>query len=264
MRPSTLTRVAGAPFCSREIFAVALLVVTCGNFSVNLAAAQEAPATNNQIQLYATPDDSSVAVESIQPGDALAPVGEMIGAGGAKWYMVRTKTGMIGWIKAGEGESAKKIANHFKSLPNESAVLPSNLKAGASGAPAEGPITIPVNARGSQVIVPVTFNGTVTARLLLDTGAGKTMISKRIAKDLRLFSLGPAVRYGIGGAITVATAKVETVRVGAAEVANMEVSIYDFSPDPGIEGLLGFDFLRFFNVSIDTQRQLLVLTPRKS
>jgi hypothetical protein len=41
------------------------------------------------------------------------------------------------------------------------------------------------------------------------------------------------------------------------------VMIHDFSPDPSYEGLLGFDFLSHFHLSLDLQKSLLVLTPRK-
>jgi hypothetical protein len=41
------------------------------------------------------------------------------------------------------------------------------------------------------------------------------------------------------------------------------VMIHDFSPDPSYEGLLGFDFLSHFHMSLDVQKSLLVLTPRK-
>jgi hypothetical protein len=39
--------------------------------------------------------------------------------------------------------------------------------------------------------------------------------------------------------------------------------IHDFSPDASYEGLLGFDFLSHFHMSLDLQKALLVLTPRK-
>jgi predicted aspartyl protease len=251
------------PVRSCAFLLAAFMIAAYFYFNASVAGAQEQPSANNEIQLYSTPDESSLPLESIKPGESLSPAGELIGAGGVKWFMVRSKSGTVGWLKADKSELAKKIESHFKSLPKESMVIPSNSAARTAGTVFEGQIAIPVNARGSHVIVPVTFNGSVTARLFLDTGAGRTMISKRIARDLRLLSLGPAVRYGVGGAVTVATAKVDSVRVGDAEVANMEVSIHDFSPDPSIEGLLGFDFLRYFNVSIDVQRQLLVLAPRK-
>ena len=89
------------------------------------------------------------------------------------------------------------------------------------------------------------------------------MISSRIAKTLRLQSLGSGRGYGIGGVVNVSTARVESVKLGEMERQNLLVMIHDFSPDPSYEGLLGFDFLSHFHMSLDLQKALLVLTPRK-
>jgi hypothetical protein len=57
-------------------------------------------------------------------------------------------------------------------------------------------------------------------------------------------------------------ARIESVKVGEAEVSNLVVAIHDFSQDPRFEGLLGLDFLRHFQVSLDPRKQLLTLIPR--
>ena len=112
------------------------------------------------------------------------------------------------------------------------------------------------------MIVSVNFNNRIAANLLLDTGASRTMISSRIAKILRLQSLGSGTGYGIGGVVTVSTARVESVKLGKMEMQNLPVMIHDFSRDPSYEGLLGFDFLSHFHMSLDLQKAVLVLTPR--
>jgi hypothetical protein len=43
----------------------------------------------------------------------------------------------------------------------------------------------------------------------------------------------------------------------------MQVSIHDRIMELGYEGLLGFDFLGRFQMSVDSDKQVLVLTPRK-
>ena len=53
------------------------------------------------------------------------------------------------------------------------------------------------------------------------------------------------------------------MKVGGAEQKNLPISIHDFSPDPRIEGLLGFDFLGRFQMSVDNDKQIIVLTPKK-
>jgi predicted aspartyl protease len=68
---------------------------------------------------------------------------------------------------------------------------------------------------------------------------------------------------GIGGSVVVDVGQVESVKVGDAEVKNMRVSIHDRGYDFGSEGLLGFDFLGSFQMSVDTEKQVMVLTPLK-
>lgn len=213
------------------------------------------------IQLFSAPDESSLIVETVGSGVELTPIGETMVPASGKWFLVKTPLGATGWIKGGPNEAASKVERYFQALPKETVAIGPSRANPASGA--GGKITIPVNARGSHVIVPVTFNGSVTAPMYLDTGAGQTMISKKVASELRLFRSGSDVRVGIGGAVSVSTAQVESVRVGEAEVANMKVSIHDFARAPGVEGLLGFDFLRYFHVALDAQKQQLELTPRK-
>jgi hypothetical protein len=246
--------------------ALTLAFILVSTFSVTAvpdarATSSQPPSEKTAVQVFTTPDESSLVVESIVEGDSPSPMAEMIGAGGSKWFMVKTRNGNVGWIKAGDHDSAKKIDSHFRSLPNENSVI--SLPHAASKAPAKGASAIPVKVSGSRVIVSVNFNNSTVANLLLDTGASRTMISSRLAKILRLQSIGFGRGYGIGGTVTVSTARLESVKLGEMERQNLLVMIHDFSPDPSYEGLLGFDFLSHFHLSLDLQKSLLVLTPRK-
>ena len=228
------------------------------------ASSLQTSAEQTAVEVFTTPDESSLVIESVKDGQSLSPMAEITGAGGLKWFMVKTGTGNIGWIKGGENDTAKTIDGHFRSLPIENPVIrPASPAESTSNAP-KGASAIPVKVSGSKVIVSVNFNNRIGANLLLDTGASRTMISSRIAKMLRLQSLGSGRGYGIGGVVTVSTARVESVKLGKMERQNLLVMIHDFSPDPSYEGLLGFDFLSHFHMSLDLQKALLVLTPRKS
>jgi hypothetical protein len=50
--------------------------------------------------LYARRDDESQKLAELAQGEILAPMVQS--AGGNEWYMVKTQSGMIGWIKAGD------------------------------------------------------------------------------------------------------------------------------------------------------------------
>jgi hypothetical protein len=228
------------------------------------ASSQQVSREETEVQIFATPDASSLLVESVKDGESLLPLAEMTGTGGLKWFMVKTRNGNVGWIKAASSTAAKRVDDHFRSLPNEISVIRSSSKPESASKPSmNGAIAIPVKVRGSKVIVSVTFNDRIAANLLLDTGASRTMISTRTARDLRLHSTGSGTGYGIGGYVTVSTGRIDSVKVGDAEMRNMLVMVHDFSPDPSYEGLLGFDFLSQFQMSLDLQKATLLLTPGK-
>ena len=187
-----------------------------------------------------------------------------MGAGGVKWYMVKTPAGNVGWIKTGDNSAARQVDGHFRSLPKESmSIGPARSPEGSTKTSVQGAITIPVQVRGRHIIVAVTFNESVTGNLVLDTGAGQTMISKRIANDLRLYATEAATRIGVGGAVAVSTATLDAIRVGDADVKNMRVSIHDLPFNAFEEGLLGMDFLGRFQMSLDIEKRVLILVPRK-
>ena len=170
---------------------------------------------------------------------------------------------MVGWIRQSDTDESRKLEKFFKSLPAElSLPLSSVVPSSPSGDSVPTTITVPVVMNGASVVVPVMFNGALKANLALDTGATITVVSRRIASNLALTALGASKVGTVGGVITVPLARLGSLKVGAAEVHDLVVSIHDFSTDPRIEGLLGMDFLKHFHVSLDARRRLLILGPR--
>jgi hypothetical protein len=227
-----------------------------------------APVKSSEVLVYAEANESSLLIETVREGDALSPMAEMTGGGGEKWFMVKTPSGNIGWIKAGDYTQARKADEHFRSLPKDLGVIvPLVGAAEAPGKPsASGAVTIPIRMYGNFAVVSVTLtngNSRITGNLLVDTGASQTMVSKRIASGLRLFAHDNREGYGIGGFVRVDVSQVESIKVGAAEAKDMRVMIHDFSPDPRYEGLLGFDFLGRYQMSIDAAKQLMILAPHQ-
>ena len=230
------------------------------------ASGPQKPELRPAVPIFASADESSVVIELNPAGNSLAPIAEMTGAGGSKWFMVKTKAGNVGWIKADTTAEVKKIDDHFRALPRDtvsvtpaSGTAPSNSTTAVAGA-----MKIPVKIHGAQVLVPVNFqNGSSTAGgyLILDTGAMQTMVSKRMARDLRLLSSDSQIRIGISGSMVADVGVVELVQVGSASVKNMRVTIHDLPS--GSQGLLGYDFLGRFQMSIDSEKQEMTLSPRK-
>jgi len=247
--------------------------------TANAQLVRAASATqSHEVNVFAAADDTSPLVESVRDGSALAPIGEVTGAGGIKWFMVKTKSGNVGWVMAGDNAEVRRIDDHFRALPKDSVsvglmAIGMSSESSVTGAPAPstrdsatGAISIPIKMIGNSMVVPVTFsigNSSVTGNAVVDTGASQTMVSKRMARELRLLSIAAQQRSGIGGTVLAEVGVVEAIKVGEAEVKNMRVSIHDFSRDQRYEGLLGFDFLGRFQMSVDSDKQVMVLTPRK-
>ena len=101
--------------------------------------------------------------------------------------------------------------------------------------------------RGTPVI-DVTFNGTQTFEMVVDTGASGTVITQAMAQRLGIVSDGEVkantasakgVKFGAG--------RLESIAVNGAETRNVPVAIG--GPDLEI-GLLGQDFFSKYDVSI--------------
>jgi len=241
---------------SAVVFISLIFFSVCNTYS-QAASVNSIPAMS-EIQLFLAPDESSVVIATLKPGEALSPIADILAGEGIRWYLVRAKSGALGWMKQKNTAESKKIDNFFKALPVE----PLDISTDSSGNLGSRTISVPVEMDGTWIVVPVTFNRALRAHLQLDTGASVTMVSSRIANKLGLSTLGSRRGVTVGGIITVPTARVNSLNVGGAEVNDMVVSIHDFSPHPRIDGLLGMDFLKHFLVSLDTHRKLLVLGPR--
>ncbi len=134
----------------------------------------------------------------------------------------------------------------------------------ATGQP-EQQVTVPVQRLGHLLIVSTQLNGNRDARLILDTGASHTILSREVSDDLGLMANGEARRVTLktaGGSVEAHVVQLDSIRVSDAEVRNSLVAVYDM-PDapPGIDGLLGLTFLSQFTVTLDTAKGKLHLRP---
>ncbi|HEY7322826.1 MAG TPA: retroviral-like aspartic protease family protein [Candidatus Binatia bacterium] len=215
-----------------------------------------------ETKLYAAPDASSGVIAILKPGDDFSPLADTLAGEGARWYLVEAKTGAIGWI-SGIDTDTKGLDTFFKPIPVEpSLALSNSVPSTSAGDFGPNTITVPVLMDGASVIVPVTFNGSLKAKLALDTGATVTVVSRRIANALALSPLGMTRVGTVAGIITVPLVRLGSLNAGEAQVRDLVVSVHDFSTDPHVEGLLGLDFLRHFHFSLDTRRSLMVLGRR--
>lgn len=110
-----------------------------------------------------------------------------------------------------------------------------------------------------RIIIPVTLNESVTARLLLDTGSPGLLISPKLATQLGLLNEQDGnlqvMANGIGGSIPAILAIVDTVQVGEARAEFLPATITQI-PSNEFEGLVGMDLLANYRVSIDTNNNV--------
>jgi predicted aspartyl protease len=119
-----------------------------------------------------------------------------------------------------------------------------------------------VTIRGNQVLVPVTlgYGGKeVQASLVLDTGAEIITIYQSIANQLNLPRTGGAhVRVVGGKTLNASVAKLDYVRVGPYEAKEIQTwVVFPPGPSAGDDGLLGMNFLRGLEYSIDFENQVI-------
>jgi hypothetical protein len=120
----------------------------------------------------------------------------------------------------------------------------------------------PYEGSAQRLIIKATLNGRVQARLAVDTGAPKTIISGELAERLDLLnetSTGVLTRAGgIGGSTPAIRTIIDTIRVG-----DIEEQFFPTTIVPGMstafEGLIGMDFLSLFVMHVDPARRLLIL-----
>ncbi|HEY3067171.1 MAG TPA: retropepsin-like aspartic protease, partial [Methylomirabilota bacterium] len=118
---------------------------------------------------------------------------------------------------------------------------------------------------GKHIVVDARINGTASAKLYLDTGAGGTLISPRVlaAAGVPLSRGRRGVTRGVASDtnVDVMMVSIDSLEVGEAKVGRMVVSSYDMSMSE-VDGLLGQDFLAKFNVNIDPTNGVVKLTPK--
>jgi predicted aspartyl protease len=121
-------------------------------------------------------------------------------------------------------------------------------------------------AGGAQplILVPVSVNEKEFYDFILDTGAGTSLLSTELARNLQVEDAKMKEGQTAGGKVTVHLGNVESLAIGTAKVKNVEVGIVDLSDlsravGAKIDGDIGYNYLKNFRVTIDYKNNTLRL-----
>ncbi len=123
---------------------------------------------------------------------------------------------------------------------------------------------IPLYFSQNRLSIKVMINGFGPYLFILDSGAGTTLISSRLAHDLGIETIGDLPVRGVGGYGSTAFGRIDSMVIGGVSWKLTRVNIFDFtalqSGGAGpINGILGYDFFVRFPMKIDFSRQTLIL-----
>jgi len=170
-------------------------------------------------------------------------------------YKYEDKNGITFWVDA---ESKIPDAYRKKVTPG------TEPKSASEQIPVDRPqYSTKISIVNNVIIVPVVFRNKgrkVKARMILDTGASVTTLYSALASQLNLNKnkLTKARSINANGVPSDSLlTKVDHIEVDDKILANSEVVVIPSHSNIGADGLLGNSFLRFFNFTIDYEKQLL-------
>jgi len=126
------------------------------------------------------------------------------------------------------------------------------------GGPGDRPAVTLERGHGGW-IVPVTLNGRVRGRFLVDSGATWCALSTQTAGRLRLSQTDRRIPVDTaGGTIRAAFVRLGSVDVGGHKARDLQAVVLD-TLDEDLDGIIGLNFLNEFTYAIDPRRSILRL-----
>jgi len=116
-----------------------------------------------------------------------------------------------------------------------------------------------------HIVVPVVLNGFLEASVLVDTGAGITVLSKELARKIQLEGEpGDSIRLKtMAMDIQAQLATLDSIQVGDLIQNNLPVAIIELplGEKRKFDGILGMDFMNNYKIHIDNENNRILLSP---
>lgn len=115
------------------------------------------------------------------------------------------------------------------------------------------------------ILIPTHVNDRGPYEFILDTGAGMSLLSPRVAGELKIAVTGAREGRGAGGRVQVSMARVASLAVGGARSGSMPIGITADVDRIGaavghrIDGDIGYDFLKAYRLTLDYRRRVVRL-----
>ena len=127
------------------------------------------------------------------------------------------------------------------------------------------PMVLDFELRANLITVEVDING-VPRKFILDTGASNTTIARQAAHELALKDVEKGTARGAGGEIEISLVRVDSFTVKDYPLHDFTCGVADLCAVSSIlgndiSGVLGYDFLSKFEITINYQQKHLILKP---
>ena len=164
-----------------------------------------------------------------------------------------------------DGDIGYNVLKHFRVTVDYSRNL-MNLSAASGESGKDGAVHFEIAPNKPLMVLPVEVNGSGPYRFCLDTGTSMTAISPALAARLGI-SMRPGARQGMaaGGRISVSFGRLASLAVGHHRVGDLDVTSANFFSsiakvcETDFDGIVGYNFLKLFRVTIDYPAGLLRL-----
>jgi len=117
-----------------------------------------------------------------------------------------------------------------------------------------------------HISVPIVLNGFYTTHLLVDTGAGITIIAEDVARRLRLGDPRghPITLRTLAMDVNAQRGRLESIQVGDLKKYDFPIAIADlpFGSENHFDGILGMDFMKDYSININNQTKRIALSSR--